>query len=99
MEARSIFALLEEEETVILCTIGATLLSRRRRRKRDYQEETKVKQRRFWTRSWLLRRPKYGHYERLMAELASEDQEGFRNFQRISLTSSARWRSYNINEE
>ncbi|XP_063960239.1 putative nuclease HARBI1 [Lytechinus pictus] len=83
MDARSIFALLEEEETLIFCTIGATLLSRRRRRKRDVQEKTKKIQRRFWTRPWLLRRPTYGHYETLMAELAGEDLDGFRNFLRI----------------
>ena len=82
--ARSIFVLLEEEEeTLIFCTIGATLLSRRRRRKRNLQQESKVKKRRYWTRPWLMRRPYYGHYEKLMVELATEDQEGFRNFVRI----------------
>ena len=103
MDARSIFALLEEEETLIFCTIGATLLSRRRRRKRDAQERTKMLQRRFWTRPWLLRRPKYGHYETLMAELGGEDLDGLaggddkaKEDLRRSLTSSARWRSYNI---
>ena len=30
-----------------------------------------------------MRRPHYGHYEKLMAEFATEDQEGFRNFVRI----------------
>ena len=84
VDAGSIFTLLEEEETLIFCTSGATLLARRRRGNRNIQE-TRVMQRRFWARPWLLRRLQFGHYERLMAELAAEDQEGFRNFQRIDL--------------
>ena len=46
-------------------------------------DKSNIKQRRFWARPWLLRRPEYGHFEKLMAELAAEDQEGFCNFQRI----------------
>ena len=36
--------------------------------------------RRFWVRTWLLRRPEYGQYEHLMKELEMEDTSGFKNF-------------------
>ncbi len=34
--------------------------------------------RRMWVRPWLLRRPQYGQYERLMAELEREARGDFR---------------------
>jgi hypothetical protein len=40
--------------------------------------------RRFWVKPWLLRRPQYGHYETLLAELLVEDHPGFQNHQRVS---------------
>jgi len=33
-----------------------------------------------WVRQWLLRRPMYGQYEKLMHELTTEDQTSFKNF-------------------
>ena len=39
--------------------------------------------RRHWVRQWLIRRPMYGMYEKLMGELEREDVLGFRNFIRI----------------
>jgi len=36
--------------------------------------------RRLWTKSWLLRRPLYGQYEKLLHELTAEDIPGYRNF-------------------
>ncbi len=33
-----------------------------------------------WVRPWLLRRPIYGHYETLLAELNREDIHAFRNY-------------------
>lgn len=47
---------------------------RRRGRRRD---------RRYWTRAWLLRRPLLGQYERLMVELREEDVPAFKNFVRM----------------
>ena len=50
----------------------ALVLRRARRRRR-----------RFWVRTWLLRRPEYGQYENLMKELEMEDTSGFKNFLRM----------------
>jgi len=36
-----------------------------------------------WVRQWLLRRPMYGQYEKLMHELTTEDQTSFNNFLRV----------------
>ena len=38
---------------------------------------------RHWIRQWLIRRPLYGMYEKLMDELEREDVAGFRNFIRM----------------
>ncbi len=39
--------------------------------------------RRWWTRPWILRRGKFGHYEQLMVELANEDVQSYKNFVRM----------------
>ena len=39
--------------------------------------------RRHWVRQWLIRRPMYGMYEKLMGELEREDVVGFRNLIRM----------------
>ena len=36
-----------------------------------------------WVRQWLLNRPLYGHYERLLTELSMTDPVSFRNFTRL----------------
>ncbi len=36
-----------------------------------------------WVHPWLLRRPIYGHYETLLAELNREDIPTFRNYIRM----------------
>ena len=41
------------------------------------------RKRRMWVPPWLLRRPLYGQYEKLMAELTAEDVSGFKNFMRM----------------
>lgn len=41
------------------------------------------RQRRWWIRDWLLRRPIHGQYEALMAELCAENPAAYRNFVRI----------------
>jgi hypothetical protein len=43
----------------------------------------KQQRRRLWVRQWLIRRPLYGMYEKLMGELEREDVAGFRNFIRM----------------
>jgi len=40
------------------------------------------RQKRWWTRDWLLRRPIHGEYEALMAELSVENPAAFNNFVR-----------------
>lgn len=71
-------SLLEEEELLLLAAAASLLIARRRRRRRRARRP-----RRYWTRPWLIRRPQYGQYECLMAELAREDRPGFQNFQRV----------------
>lgn len=41
------------------------------------------RQRRWWTRDWLLRRPIHGQYEALMSEMYAEDPSAYRNFVRV----------------
>ena len=48
-----------------------------------HQQRQQRRRRRCWTRPWLLRRPLYGQYENLMAELVREDTMAFKNFQRV----------------
>ena len=43
------------------------------------------RQKRWWTKDWLLRRPIHGQYEALMAELSVENAAAFTNFLRIYL--------------
>jgi len=58
----------------------------------------KSAKRRLWAKSWLLRRPLYGQYERLLRELTAEDIAGYKNFLRmnpemvISVVMSCSWR-------
>ena len=50
----------------------------------DYRRERKERmQRRWWARSWLIQRPLYGQYERLMRQLRAEDIASFKNFVRV----------------
>lgn len=55
--------------------------------KRQLEEEAsrsrRKRKKRLWARSWLLRRPLYGQYEKLMHELTSEDVSGYKNFLRM----------------
>jgi hypothetical protein len=71
----------DEEEIAIYGALAATLTVKRLQRERV--KCSRQMKRRFWVRSWLLRRPLYGQYEHLMAELAREDIQGFKNFQRV----------------
>jgi len=52
------------------------------RRRRKARRRTR-RQRTQWVRQWLLRRPMYGQYEKLMHELTTEDQTSFNNFLRV----------------
>ena len=56
--------------------LGQIIQARRRRRRPRAR-------RLVWTRPWLLRRPIYGHYETLLAELNREDIPAFRNYTRM----------------
>ena len=73
-----------EEENLLYCIIAANLSQRRLQQLKAADRKKRLRaKRRFWARSWLIRRPEYGQYEKLMAELVAEDQEGFRNFLRV----------------
>ena len=52
------------------------------RRRREARRRTK-RHRTQWVKEWLLRRPIYGLYEKLMHELTTEDQTSFKNFLRM----------------
>ena len=52
------------------------------RRRREARRRTR-RQRTQWVRQWLLRRPMYGQYEKLMHELTTEDPTSFKNFLRV----------------
>lgn len=41
------------------------------------------RQRRWWSRDWILQRPVYGQYKGLMAELSAEDPTSYKNFIRV----------------
>ncbi len=56
--------------------IAQVVQARRRRRVGN-------RRRVFWVRPWLLRRPIYGHYEALLAELNREDILAFRHYIRM----------------
>ena len=52
------------------------------RRRREARRRTR-RQRTQWVRQWLLRRPTYGQYEKIMHELTTEDQTSFKNFLKV----------------
>ena len=54
--------MLDEEEEDVQGAMALYMYQRRRRRQR----------RRWWVRPWILRRPFFGQYEQLMAELERE---------------------------
>lgn len=58
------------EEAVMLTLLAEEERIRAERRRR--------RPRQMWVRPWLLRRPQYGQYERLMAELEREARGDFR---------------------
>lgn len=66
-----------DEDDACLTLVTLALLRKRRRRKR------KIQKRRWWVKPWLLRRELYGQFETLMYELATEDRDGYRAFQRV----------------
>ena len=43
----------------------------------------RIKRKRVWVRKWLLNRPKYGMYEKLMNQLRRQNVKSFRNFTRM----------------
>ena len=43
----------------------------------------RIKRKGVWVRKWLLNRPKYGMYEKLMNQLRRRDVKSFRNFTRM----------------
>ena len=73
---------------VAQATLHLESLQEQERRKEEGRARKKEirktrRQRRQWVRQWLLRRPMYGLYEKLMHALNAEDQTSFRNFLRV----------------
>jgi len=73
---RLLLSLVLEEEAVLLAAIAAAITM-------NPKKSRTRRKRKVWAREWLLRRPEYGLYERLLSELAREDRIGFRNFHRM----------------
>ena len=50
-------------------------------KEREEKEERRArrKERTVWTRGWILRRPQFGTYDHLLAELNREDKHTYRN--------------------
>lgn len=42
------------------------------------------RQRKFWTKNWILRRPQDGFYAKLLVQLRSEEPQLYRNFLRMN---------------
>ena len=66
-----------EIECMILCAAGLLMESLKGKKK-------KRASRSLWSREWLLNRPRYGQYEKLMGELLQKDKAGFQNFIRLT---------------
>ena len=68
-----------EEDGLLLAAVGFLLAS-----EEGKESQKKRKKRSCWSFDWLLRRPEYGQYEKLMGELLREHPAGFQNFMRVS---------------
>jgi hypothetical protein len=67
-----------EEESLLLAAAGLLIST-------SVQKKSKKKvTRSIWSRQWLLNRPMYGQYEKLMGELLHQDKAGFQNFMRLT---------------
>ena len=51
--------------------------------KKANKARARRRRKRVWVRKWLLNRPKYGMYEKLMNQLRRQDVKSFRNFTRM----------------
>ena len=68
---------MEEDYAKNDLAIANMLLQYRKRRRRRRRPRI------FWIRPWIQRRKDFGHYDRLMHELETEDRESFTNFLRV----------------
>lgn len=75
--------LLLQEELLLIAALAAVII-RQNGENDKRKHKKKPAARRWWVRPFIARRPQFGHYEHLMKELATDDPEAFRNFQRIS---------------
>lgn len=62
---------------VAAAAIGVVVIDQLRRADRPRRRRA------LWTKRWLLRRPEYGQYEKLMAELTRENHVDYKNFLRM----------------
>ena len=68
-----------EIDATFLCLVSLLIHITRKRKSRQ-------RNRRIWTRSWLLKRHQLGAYHRLIPELTLTDPESLRNFIRMDLS-------------
>ena len=64
------------EQSLLLASAGILLTCPVKKKKKVFKS--------IWVRKWLLNRPKYGQYEKLLAELLQNDPAGFHNFLRVT---------------
>ena len=74
--------LLQEELMLLAALVAVTMLQNEENKKRKRKKQPAP--RRFWVQRWIARRVQFGDYEHLMQELAMDDPDTFRNFQRIN---------------
>lgn len=58
-------------------------MKKREEEERREERRARRKPRTVWTRDWIIRRPMYGNYDHLLAELNREDGSTYKNFVRI----------------
>ena len=75
--------ILKEEELVMLAAAAVAVDNHTKRVKRLQDAIRQPKARSVWTREWILERPYYGQYEKLVCSLKTDDVAAFSNFLRI----------------
>jgi len=89
---RRIYLVAIAQHEVDMCQLNIAQHVRARRRWTRGQRNRK-----FWTRAWILRRRQFGLYDQLMVELRREHPYSFKNFMRMLPEMRVRGRIANTN--
>jgi hypothetical protein len=78
---------LDEDQADVLkaaaCLLAAAAVRKAKAKARERRARRQRKKKSVWVREWLLKRLKYGAYEKLMKHLREGDVKSFRNFVRM----------------